>query len=96
MQQILGPPSERELHELKTNYLSSDVASLLEKIVRKDENCKINIFDLLRSTKAFAQLGLYERQDLEHAADLIENTVTWCPKDRLSAADALNHPFLQK
>jgi len=38
--------------------------------------------------------GRYEQEDLQGAADLIERCIRWVPKDRISAADALDHPFL--
>ncbi len=38
----------------------------------------------------------YKRADVEQAAELIEQCLSWVPQDRISASDALNHPFISK
>jgi len=35
------------------------------------------------------------QQDVKDAADLISQMLKWIPKDRISCADALKHPFLR-
>ena len=50
--------------------------------------------DLLMSTRAYLQKGLYKEKDLRDAADLIQKCVTWVPNNRLTAEEALAHPFL--
>jgi serine/threonine protein kinase len=38
--------------------------------------------------------GLYTNADIRNAADLIEKMLAWVPSERISCAEALNHPFL--
>ena len=35
----------------------------------------------------------YDSEFLKQAADLCEKCLKWVPNDRISAEDALNHPF---
>jgi serine/threonine protein kinase len=37
----------------------------------------------------------YKRLDIENAADLIEKMLEWVPSNRISCAEALNHPFFR-
>lgn len=41
-------------------------------------------------------LGHYDQNQIDLAADLIKKLLAWSPKERLSAADALRHPFFSE
>lgn len=92
MQQILGPPSDEEIQYLENNLIEKNVMELFKRCTQLEKNEKLNIFDLLRSTSAYSD-GFYKDEDLKDAADLIEACLTWLPKDRISAKDAMSHKF---
>ena len=69
----------------KVNMVDQQVSQLMERIVNLDKNEKIKIKDLLMSTRAYLQKGIYSEADLKDAADLIEMCVTWVPENRLTA-----------
>lgn len=39
--------------------------------------------------------NFYDSADLTQAGDLIKRCIQWVPGRRISAADAMNHPFFQ-
>lgn len=83
--QILGLPSAEEMKEL-------------EKI------CDVPALSLLKQSRDFVKTDLrqilnsnsrnrYSKDDLRLAADLIQKCIEWVPRRRISATDALQHPF---
>jgi serine/threonine protein kinase len=45
-------------------------------------------------TKLLNKMMSYEKEDLESAVDLLKKLLAWDMADRISAAEALEHPFL--
>ncbi len=43
--------------------------------------------------KSIFARGGYLEKDIENAVDLVEKMLTWDPKNRITAKEALNHPF---
>jgi serine/threonine protein kinase len=80
---IIGSPTDSELHKLSA-YV--------------DENC-IKILKRSVQTKPLDLRTLlaphwYSKSDVEQAADLLSHMLKWVPNQRISAADAMLHPFL--
>ena len=68
--------------------------------------CEAPVMQLFRRNQDFGQTDLveimmsnsrsrYSREDIVQAADLIEKCLRWVPKERISAQDALSHPFFR-
>ena len=93
MQQILGSPSEYEINFYMRNLIDQNVGDLFKRCCNLERNKRLNIFDMLRASPAFLKMNLYTEADLSDAADLIEKCLTWVPRDRISAEDALIHSF---
>ena len=64
------------------------------------------MIQLFKKNKDFGQVDLveilksnsrtrYSEEDLESAADLIEQCLKWVPKERIKACDAVNHAFFK-
>ena len=93
MQQILGPPTDKELQFYQEHLLSDSVNDLFKRSCNLEKNDALSIFDLLRSSTAFLKTEFYKESDLQDAADLIGKCLKWVPSDRISAEEAMNHKF---
>ena len=58
------------------------------------KNKCMNKVDLVKLLSANTK-GAYSADDIFKAADLIENCLKWVPSDRISAFEALEHPFFK-
>jgi serine/threonine protein kinase len=94
-QQILGPPNEYEMSYYKQHLIENNVNELFSKITRIDRNKKLDILTMLKCSEAYTKKNIYAEQDLADAADLIEKCLKWIPQDRISAKQAMDHPFCQ-
>jgi serine/threonine protein kinase len=81
---VIGSPTERDLAKL-----SEIVEDRVLKIVKKASS--LQPIDL---RKLFSANGAYQAEDVEAAANLIQRMLRWVPSDRISAEDAMMHPFL--
>lgn len=96
MQQILGPPSDQELKNLENYFLESSVHEFFERICKLEKNQKLDIQKMLMSSSAFYKHHIYSEQDLKDATDMITKCLKWVPTDRITALEAINHPFCQE
>ena len=87
-QQILGPPTEKELSILKQEYVDANCYDLFKKLSNIDTCQKISIVELLKKSPGYTR-GHYSENDLEDAANLIEECLNWIPHLRTSADNAL-------
>jgi serine/threonine protein kinase len=81
---LIGTPTEKELGELKL-LVDQSLLKLLDTVSPMPRQSMYEVFQGTR----------YEDKDKREAADLITQMVRWVPKERISAADAMNHPFLR-
>lgn len=80
---ILGVPESED-----RDYLYSSLAKNTQKLVMSiKEMPKVDIIEVLPKN--------YKKKDIEAAADLIDQMLTWNPDKRPTATQALKHPFLQ-
>lgn len=80
---ILGVPESED-----RDYLYSSLAKTTQKLVMSiKEMPKVDIIEVLPKN--------YKKKDIEAAADLIDQMLTWNPDKRPTATQALKHPFLQ-
>lgn len=81
---VLGKPS--------TNYFNKFnlPQTFLNFFNEMDDIVPFDLKKLLNKNKA------YDNDRLEYAAQLLSKIITWEPSDRLSAADALKHPFFNQ
>jgi serine/threonine protein kinase len=80
---ILGTPSKSQFEKMASNIPKTTFKMLnqLEKFERKD------LADLMPK--------FYKKREIKQAIDLIESMLEWDPKERVTAEEALQHPFLQ-
>lgn len=83
------------MNYFEKELIENNVHELFKRVCSLESNQKLNIKKMLMSSSAFHKLHLYSEKDLGDAADLIQKCLFWIPKDRISAEDALNHPFCQ-
>ena len=62
---------------------------MISKVSSQEKNKKMDFMGLLISSPAYQKLNLYDKKDLEDAADLINKCISWVPSDRVSAQEAL-------
>ena len=80
-------PSKREMDEL-SKIIERPVLKLLE----KNQNFgPTSIVDIMLGNSR----SKYTRQELQSAVDLVEQCLRWVPSERITAANALSHPFLK-
>lgn len=79
----MGTPTEDELKKL-----SMIVEDRVLQIVRRAQVLpRMDLRLLFSKTK-------YGSEEVEKAADLVHRMLRWVPGDRISAAEAMAHPFL--
>lgn len=79
-------PNAREMNEF-----AKIIQEPALQLMKRNQNFKpTNMAEILKSNHR----NRYKSEDLEAAADLIQQCVHWVPKDRLTAAQALKHVFL--
>jgi serine/threonine protein kinase len=81
---LIGSPSESELDELAP-LVEPTLLNLMKRIGKLP---KKNLNEIFKSAK-------YTEEEKLEAADLIGSMIRWVPSQRLSAAEAMNHPFLK-
>jgi serine/threonine protein kinase len=81
---ILGKPSKNYLSKFKVPQPIMNFFSEMDEVQPYD------ISKLLNKNK------FYKEDDIKLAADLISKTICWEASERLSAAQALNHPLFKK
>jgi serine/threonine protein kinase len=81
---LLGTPSKEELGEL-SKLIEQSHLSLFTKIGNLPRVNLVNIF---------MHTG-YSEHEKNEAADLIWRMVAWVPHHRISAREAMEHPFLR-
>lgn len=69
------------------------VMTYFKRIIKLDANQPIELMDLLMACPAYSRHGVYGESDLKEAADLMERCLKWDPSQRITATDALKHPF---
>jgi len=78
----------------------------LQEMAELEKICEAPVMQLLKKNNDFGAVDLvelmmsnsrssYTREDIEQAANLIEQCLKWVPKDRVSAANALCHSFFR-
>ena len=87
MAQIKGMPNTAEMTEL-SKICEAPVMQLFKK------NQDFGRTDLVQIMLSNSR-SQYQSQDIKMAVDLIDLCLKWAPCHRISAHDALNHPFLQ-
>ena len=80
---LLGTPNEDELKEL-SSLIQPQLITLLRKIGPLPRQ---NFMEILKVSK-------YSEREKEQGIDLILKMTKWVPHQRISARDAMNHPFL--
>jgi serine/threonine protein kinase len=80
----LGTPTEEDLRKLSL-IVEERVLSIIKNAMTLPK------MDL----RLFFNKGKYSATDIEQAADLVHSMLRWVPSERVSAADAMRHPFLQ-
>ena len=78
-------PTEREIEEFKKIC----EAPVIQLLMRNKNFGEVNFEQLMIANSRNA----YRREDIEKAADLVKKCLMWLPQDRISAADAMRHPF---
>jgi len=78
-----------------------------EELKQLEKICEQPVIQLLKRNQDFGEVDIavlmtknskspYQETDIKHAADLINKCLKWVPGDRISAANALKHPFFKK
>ncbi len=82
------------LGNFPSNYLQSSYFPILEYV---DDLLSINAQPIrgCNFKKYLNALGHYDQDQIDLAADLLKKLLAWTPKERLSAAEALMHPFFK-
>lgn len=93
MQQILGPPTDQEIGYYKQKLIEHNVFELFQRCTQLERNSKIDILTMLKTSPGFVKHGLYQEKDLKEAAQLIESCLRWIPEHRITAEQAIKHPF---
>lgn len=83
---ILGTPSDADI-DAYSQLIDKSLMRLLRKIGDVDRKPLQNVLSIIEN--------VYGRQDLAEASDLLEKIILWTPSDRISAKDALKHPFFE-
>jgi len=85
--QIKGMPDKREMAELG-KICEAPVMQLFN---RNEHFGEVDLVEIMMANSR----SRYSREDIVQAADLIEKCLKWVPKERITATDALNHPFFR-
>jgi len=94
MQQILGAPDEYTIETIeKEMQVEKNVMELFRKCCNLEKNQKLDLLQMFKSCRAYSEHNFYTEKDLMEAAKLIEKCLMWLPRDRLTAADAMQHKF---
>ena len=80
---IIGTPTEEELRKL-SEIVEERVLSIVK---------KATILPKMNLTLLFSK-AKYGEEEVKLAADLVNKMLRWVPNDRISAQEAINHPFL--
>ena len=80
---IIGTPSDEELRKL-SEIVEERVLSIVK---------KATILPKMNLTLLFSK-AKYGEEEVRLAADLVNKMLRWVPSDRISAEEAMNHPFL--
>ncbi|MFN9943926.1 MAG: hypothetical protein ACK56I_31085, partial [bacterium] len=76
-------PTEEELRKL-SEIVEERVLSIVK---------KATILPKMNLTLLFSK-AKYGEEEVKLAADLVNKMLRWVPNDRISAQEAINHPFL--
>ena len=80
---IIGTPTDEELRKL-SEIVEERVLSIVK---------KATILPKMNLTLLFSK-AKYGEEEVKLAADLVNKMLRWVPSDRISAQEAMNHPFL--
>ena len=80
-------PTAREMAEIE-KITEAPVTQLLK---RNHDFGEVDLTEIMISSSR----SYYQRKDLERAGDLIRQCLKWVPGDRITANDALSHPFFE-
>jgi len=78
---------------LQRNLIEGNVFELFKRCCQLEKNQKLDLFTMLKTSPAYLKHQIYNEQDLKDAADIIEKCLKWVNKDRITAEEALQHPF---
>eukprot|EP00347_Sterkiella_histriomuscorum_P004333 403360846 len=82
---ILGKPTSEEMQKL-AQIIDPKIMTVVQ-----------NLQDLPRLDLAkLMNRNVYSEEDINQCVDLVFKMLRWCPSDRITAREALNHPFLQQ
>lgn len=85
MAQLKGVPSETEFARL-SKLCEIPVLQLLR---RAEDVSEVDLASLMVSNST----NKYSATDIKQAADLINKCLMWVPEDRVTASQAMQHPF---
>lgn len=94
IQQVIGKPSETEVAHLSTAMkVEAKMLDMLAKLTDLERNATLDMKAMLKCCDGYVKHGMYTLKDVEDCADLIQRCLNWTPSSRITAKDALNHPF---
>lgn len=81
-------PSDTEMEKLST-MCEAPVIQLF----KRNANCRP--VDISRLLTAYDK-NFYDAEDIKNATDLIQKCLRWVPADRISSAEAVEHPLFKE
>jgi serine/threonine protein kinase len=81
-------PSDTEMERLST-MCEAPVIQLF----KRNANCRP--VDISRLLTAYDK-NFYDAEDIKNATDLIQKCLRWVPADRISSAEAVEHPLFKE